>query len=218
MTRVKFCGLAREQDIRMAADLGAAFVGVVLTRSPRQVTPEAAAALLAAVADREVRTVGVFGSEPLADVIAMARIAGVDIVQLHGARAPDEFGAVRRALGVQTWRVVRVGAPGLTGMAGPGADVDATLLDTYTPGSLGGSGQTFDWGRLDAAELAVVRGTKPLIVAGGLRPDNVQALIDRLAPDVVDVSSGVESSPGVKDHALMTAFVAAAGATPSRLR
>lgn len=212
MTRVKFCGMTRPEDVRQAVRLGAAYVGVVLTTSPRRVAAEEAARLLAPLEGSGVRSVGVFGSEPVADVIRMADAAGVDVIQLHGARRRSDFDAVREALGAEAWRVIRVGPAGLAAEDRAGfRDGDGTLLDTMAAGSLGGTGQPFDWDRA-ARDVATLRAGRVIILAGGLRPGNVGEAIDRLAPDVVDVSSGVESAPGIKEHGLMADFMAAAGA------
>ena len=210
MTEVKFCGLTREEDVREAARLGASFVGVIMTESPRRVAPQRAGELFASIAGAPVRRVGVFGDEPVADIIRAARVAGVDVVQVHGgALLPEELNQLRRELDVELWRVIRVG-PG-----SPSAELlhafdgaEGVLLDTLVKGALGGTGATFDWDAV-AADVRDRRVGRRLIVAGGLRPDNVRLAIDRLGPDVVDVSSGVESSPGVKDHRRMAAFMTA---------
>ncbi|HEX9562870.1 MAG TPA: hypothetical protein VF981_02820, partial [Gemmatimonadaceae bacterium] len=91
MTDVKFCGMTRPEDLQRAAALGAAFVGVVLTRSPRRVTPDAARELLGTLQGSAVRRVGVFGAEPVGEVVAAARTAGVDVVQVHGTRPRQDF-------------------------------------------------------------------------------------------------------------------------------
>lgn len=210
MTEVKFCGMTRVEDVREAVRLGAGFVGVIMTASRRRVTPQQAKSLLVALDGTPVRGVGVFGGEPLEDVIDAARAAGCDIVQLHGtAAAPGAAERLRRALGVEVWRVVRVGPGGVPASEWDAvADGDGLLLDTFARGALGGSGLAFDWSTV-AGELRLHRGGRRLIVAGGLRPANVRYAIDLLAPDVVDVSSGVESAPGLKDHGQMAAFMAA---------
>ena len=212
MTEVKFCGMTRLEDVREAVKLGAGFVGVILTTSPRRVSPDQAKELLGARAGTSVRGVCVFGDEPLDDVVSVARATGCDVVQLHGtAGAPAVADRLRRELGVEVWRVVRVGPDGVAAAGWDGAeDGDGLLLDTAARGSLGGSGVAFDWSAL-AGDLRAHRGGRRLIVAGGLRPGNVRQAIDLLAPDVVDVSSGVESAPGLKDHGQMAAFLAAVG-------
>ena len=220
MTEVKFCGMTRVDDVREAIRLGAGFVGVILTVSPRRVTPDQAAALLAPLEGTAVRSVGVFGDEPLDAIISMVRVAGCDIVQLHGASPrTGQAEQLRRELGVEVWRVVRVGPAGVSDAQwAAAADGDGLLLDTLTNTALGGTGVAFDW-RAMSDDVRGRRAGRRLIVAGGLRPDNVREAIERFAPDVVDVSSGVESAPGVKDHDSMAAFLSAVRrATPVRVQ
>ncbi|HEY5546759.1 MAG TPA: phosphoribosylanthranilate isomerase [Gemmatimonadaceae bacterium] len=210
MTEVKFCGMTREEDVREAARLGASFVGVIMTESPRRVAPGRAGELFGSISGAPVRRVGVFGDEPVAEVILAARVAGVHVVQLHGrAPAPEELSQLHGELGVEVWRVIRIGPAGLTaGQQSAFSDAEGILLDTLLKGALGGTGTAFDWDAV-AADVNHRRAGRRLIVAGGLRPDNVRLAIDRLGPDVVDVSSGIESSPGVKDHLRMAAFMTA---------
>lgn len=216
MAEVKFCGMRREDDVRMAARLGAAYVGVVFTTSPRRVTPEEAAAILAVLGDAPVRRVGVFGTEPLDYIASTARTAGLHVVQLVGERDPADYRAIRDSLGLESWHVVRVRPHALPGLDADGFRLgDATLLDAWSPTALGGTGHSFDWGQA-ARQLDQLRQGRRLVLAGGLTPANVREAIDRLAPDVVDVSSGVELSPGAKDHVMMQAFVAAATGAPTK--
>lgn len=210
---IKFCGLTRAEDARLATALGAAYLGFIFARSPRQLTVERAAALLASLdatpttADApRPRRVGVFAGAD-ADSIARAVTAlGLDIVQLHGADDERLLPALREATDARLWTVVHVGAEGvdekrLTSAAAS----DGVVLDAKVEGLLGGTGRSFDWERVRAA-VTPLRGVRPIILAGGLRPDNVARAIDAFAPDVVDVSSGVEASPGCKDPARMRAF------------
>lgn len=220
MTEVKFCGMTRVEDVREAVRLGAAYVGAILTESPRRVTPGAARALFDAIDVPSVSRVGVFGNEPLDVIIHSANLANLDIVQLHGDRNSDEASLARlhAELGASIWRVLRVRSEGLAPEQRevvPGTD--GLLLDTMTKGALGGSGVTFRWD-LVARDVRAFQATTRIIVAGGLRPENVGDAIDLLGPDVVDVSSGVESQPGIKDHSRMAAFMNAVRnrAEPSR--
>jgi phosphoribosylanthranilate isomerase len=207
---VKFCGLTRATDVAQAARLGAAFAGFVLTESARRVTPGNVFSLGSELAGTSVQTVGVFGNESEDDILSAAGDAGVAIVQLHGGANSSGFPArLRDELGVRVWHVVRVGENGWSGEAAAGAaDADAVLLDTMSRRHLGGSGQTFDWSAVSPV-LSRLRRGRLLGVAGGLRPENVRDAIEHLSPDFVDVSSGVESAPGVKDHARMASFMAA---------
>ena len=209
MTEVKFCGMTRVEDVREAARLGASYVGAIMTDSARRVAPERARELFASLEGAPVRRVGVFGDEPAAEVIHACRTAGVDVVQWHGAAALEsDFERIRRELGVQLWRVIRVGPSGLRRQRLTFTESDGVLLDTFVKGALGGTGRTFDWQAV-AADVRKRREGLKLIVAGGLRPQTVRQAIDQLTPDVVDVSSGVESSPGVKDHQQMADFMEA---------
>ena len=214
--------MTRDVDLRDAVRLGAAYAGVILTDSPRRVEPARAAELFSSIASTSVRSVGVFGEESVSEIMRLTRIAGPDVIQLHGhATAPDSLKRLHDELGVEVWRVIRVGPEGLTTEQRTAfLEAEGVLLDTLALGALGGTGTPFNWD----AVAADVRGRRAiqrrrLIVAGGLRPGNVRLAIDRLAPDVVDVSSGVESAPGVKDHRLMADFMAAvrqASAAPTQ--
>ncbi len=210
MAEVKFCGMTREEDVLEAARLGASYIGVILTSSPRQVTPSRAAQLFEVLDGTSVRRVGVFGDEPADDIARAATLASLDVIQLHGrGDVAGTFEALRGLSGAECWRVVRVGPTGLTDAdraAFTGSD--GILLDTMSSASLGGTGEAFDWSRV-AADVAARRAGRRLILAGGLHAGNVRDAIDQLSPDVVDVSSGVEISPGVKDHARMGAFLRA---------
>lgn len=211
MAEVKFCGMTRDEDVHEAARLGAAFVGVIMTQSPRRVAPERAQGLFASLAGTAVKRVAVFGDEPLDHVVEASRIAGADVVQLHGGSSidPQAVKRLRSELGVEVWRVIRVGPDGLDDQQrAVFNEADGVLLDTLATGALGGTGKRFDWSAV-AGDVPNRRRSGRLVVAGGLRPENVREAIDRLSPDVVDVSSGVESAPGVKDHARMAAFMTA---------
>lgn len=210
MIEVKFCGMTREEDVQAAVDVGAKFVGTVMTESQRRVTPDRAKSLFAVLGGTPVKSVGVFGDESVDDVIDAARLAGCDVVQLHGRdHRPDDADRLRNELDVEVWQVVRVGPEGVVRADRDGASgADGVLLDTFALSALGGTGQPFDWEAV-AGDVRDLRFGRCLIIAGGLRPDNVRGAIERLAPNVVDVSSGVESMPGVKDHQKMAEFMSA---------
>lgn len=208
MSDVKFCGLTRETDALEAARLGANYAGFILTASPRRLDVRQAERLAGALRGSATRTVAVFGNEDSEEILAAARHADVDVVQLHGDRIEDYLPQrLREDLGVEIWRVVRVG--GSTPRSAPATmDADGVVLDTMSSTVLGGTGRAFDWAGAAEAARQLRRGRR-LVVAGGLRPDTVQDAMAALSPDVVDVSSGIESAPGVKDHALMAAFMTA---------
>ena len=215
---VKFCGLTRPADAAAASRSGAGYLGVIFAESPRRLAAEAARIVLdggtSAPAAGRARRVGVFGSVMAEEVGRIAREAELDIVQLHGDPEPHEIDAVRSHFSGDVWAVLRLDGAGLPDDAeAVAAAADALVIDAKAPGALGGTGRSLDWRGL-ASGLAALRRHSPLVLAGGLTPENVAAAIAILRPDVVDVSSGVEASPGVKDHERMRAFAEAAGVFP----
>jgi len=203
---VKFCGLTRDTDAAYAVSLGAAYVGVVFAESPRRVDP-AAAATVVAPARGHAKAVGVFGPSPAEAIARIAGEAALDVVQLHGDPSPLLVERTRALFGGEIWAVVRIeGAtipPELSALA---TAADAVVLDAKHPGRLGGTGTAFDWASV--ARTLDRRGAR-IVLAGGLDPSNVARAVRLVAPDVVDVSSGVERAPGIKDHARMRAFTEA---------
>lgn len=206
MTDIKFCGMTRAEDARLAGELGAAYVGVIFAPSQRRVEPSEAGNILAEAGD--ARKVGVFGEASADDIIATAEVSGLDVIQLHAGLRSGTIEQLRKSFRGEIWSVVRIAEGGLLEAGGHDAVADAVLVDSYSESGLGGTGRTFDWARESECIRRVVM-DRPLIVAGGLDPDNVASAIRVLQPDVVDVSSGVEASPGVKDHSRMRAFVRA---------
>ena len=202
---IKFCGMTRAADAEYAASLGAAYVGVIFAESPRRVDPGGATAVLAGVRGR-ASTVGVFGSATVGTISTVASEVALDVVQLHGDPSPGIVDRVRLSFGGAVWAAVRIADTVLpVGAADLLAVADAVVLDAKIPGQLGGTGQPFDWTAI-ARTLDRARARARLVLAGGLSPDNVADAVRIIAPDVVDVSSGVESAPGIKDHARMRAF------------
>lgn len=207
---VKFCGIARLPDAEHAAELGAWAVGMVFWRgSPRRCRMDEALTI-AAVLKRRVELAGVFVDAHLDDVAATAEALGLTLVQLHGDEGPAYCAEVARRTGARVIKAARV-----RGRADVRAlhafPTDFHLLDAYAPERPGGTGETFAWDL--AREHARDR---PLILSGGLTPANVADAIAAVRPFAVDVASGVEAEPGVKDHAKMTAFAAAVRATERR--
>ena len=145
--------------------------------------------------------------ESAAFVIDVAHRAGLDVVQLHGCTSVSDVHAVRASFAGEVWSVVRIGPEGLRGEQRPLATAaHGVVLDTLSRRGLGGTGESFDWEGVTAA-VGEIRERTRVILAGGLRAENVDRAIRVLSPDVVDVSSGVEAAPGVKDHGRMRAFV-----------
>lgn len=203
--RVKICGLTRPADVAYAARLGADALGFIFAPSKRRLEPLAARALTVTVPPW-VNKVGVFGPDEKKHAPAIAEACRLDTLQFHGE--PDAaFCAYHRGRFVIV-QALGVGEDGLNGLQN-GIDaiaphVDAVLLDTAKAGHLGGTGETFDWTLLKQLQCPV-----PMLVAGGLHAGNVGQLIREAAPWGVDVASGVESAPGVKDPEKLEAFFSA---------
>ena len=198
MTAIKLCGFTRAADVDLAGDLGVHAVGFVLwPGSPRSVTVPQASALIRRL-PALVTPVGVFVDPSVEDVRAVVEQAGIRVVQIHGTRAVD-------ALAGEGWIIVR--AASLVGGRVTPAVPDAAmlLLDAHDPQKQGGTGMVVDW----LAAAAVAR-TRRVILAGGLTAANVREAIRTVRPWGVDVASGIEVSPGIKDAGLMRAFVGAA--------
>ena len=196
-TRVKFCGVVRLEDALEAASLGVDAIGLVFARgSPRALESEAAAAIASALPPFVAR-VGLFRDAAVEHVRAVCEAVPLDLLQFHGSEPPDYCRQFAKPY---------LKAIGMAGELDPAveatryADAAALVLDAHAPGAAGGTGRTFDWAR------ARVVGAR-IVLAGGLAPDNVAAAIAATSPYAVDVSSGVESSPGVKDSGKMRRFL-----------
>lgn len=205
MAGVKFCGLTRPDDAAFAVELGAQYVGVIFAGGPRQLTVDQALRVLAPTRG-SARAVGVFGAVSPDAIARVVNEASLDLVQLSADPDPATVDMVRRASGVGVWATVRCGSTFPTDAAALFERADAVHLDARVDGMLGGTGRTVPWHNL-APTLRAARGALGrLVVSGGLNPDNVRQAIAVLTPNVVDVSSGVESAPGIKDHERMRAF------------
>lgn len=200
MTLVKVCGLTRERDVHNALETGAAACGFVLSASPRQVAPTRAGEL-AAVA-RDVLTVAVVTTESSEWVAAALVESGLRAVQLSAGADGPSVAAVQAAAGRQGLRPLVIAAAD-TPDAG---SADFTLLDARRPGVYGGTGAALDWRALAQSALPP---KERLVVAGGLTPRNVGEAVAALRPSMVDVCSGTEAAPGVKDEGLLAEFFAA---------
>jgi phosphoribosylanthranilate isomerase len=200
MTRVKVCGVTNLEDALAALDAGAEMLGFnFYARSPRCVSPAEARRVVERLPEG-VECVGVFVNEPSPeDVARVAGESGVGAVQLHGDETPEFCRALR---GLKVIKALRVG-PGYTAASAAAYPADAVLLDAYVAGEFGGTGHTFDWSLARRTRDAVPR----LLLAGGLRPENVAAAVAAVRPYAVDVCSGVEAAPGRKSPALMRLFV-----------
>jgi len=198
-TRVKFCGITRTEDALAAADAGADAIGLVFyPRSARSIDARTAARICAALPPF-VTAVGLFldpSDESVREVISAVPLG---MLQFHG----DESAAFCRSFGRPYLKSVAMAAQSAqwSEKAQAYGDAQAVLVDSHAPGEAGGTGQPFDWTRIPER-----RGVR-IVLAGGLRADNVAEAIERIGPDAVDVSSGVESSKGIKDERSMIRFI-----------
>jgi len=203
VTRIKFCGITTLEDAELAVAAGAWAIGLIFwPSSPRRAGFDAAAEIAAGV-KRRVEVTGVFVNATLDHVAETADAVGLTMLQLHGDEGPAYCAEAARRTGCKVMKAVRVRS---------GADVQALapfhtdyhLLDSFTAGVPGGTGETFAW------EIARGhRGRVPIVLSGGLTPDNVEEAIAAVHPFAVDVASGVERSPGVKEPEKLQAFAAA---------
>jgi phosphoribosylanthranilate isomerase len=208
VAEIKFCGLTRAEDARVAGQLGAAYIGVILAGGPRHQSPERARSVLDGC-EGSAKRVGVFARTAPAELARVVRLARLDVVQLHGEPTVSEIDEAREASGADVWAVIRVANSLPEHAAALFSAADAVVLDAKVDGMLGGTGVALPWREI-ANDVHRAKGSGRLVLAGGLRPENVELALHLLGPDVVDVASGVESSPGIKDHAQMRAFAAAA--------
>ncbi len=203
-TRIKICGMTRVEDALAAVEAGADAVGFNFWPGSKRHVPVARAAEIAAALPPGVLRVGVFVRAAPGEVRAAVSAVGLGAVQLHG----DEDPALYADAGVPLWQVLRIESSLPASVSASAAEL---LLDAKVEG-FGGSGRSFDWSLAREARRYGV----PFWVAGGLSPSNVGEAVRRAAPAGVDVASGVESRPGVKDPALVEAFVAAVRAAEER--
>jgi len=192
MTKIKICGLTREEDALLCAEEGADFVGFIFVPStPRFVEPEKAAAIANKLRERETRPkiVGVFRDASKDYIREIQTLVGFDLAQLHGNESDNDI----RDLGIASIKTLRVSEQ----LPDTEASTNAAwlLFDTYDERRTGGTGRRFDWSLLKSYDRS-----KPFFLSGGITPDNVAAAISLVRPDAIDLSSGVESAPGIKDH------------------
>jgi phosphoribosylanthranilate isomerase len=203
-TRVKICGMTNLDDARHAARCGADLLGFVFAESPRRVEPEQVSKIIAALrAEGLTHTiaVGVFVNSPTGDVIGICTDCGLAAAQLHGDESPDQCRLISRA-GISVIKSFRIRDRASCDAMVHYDAADFFLCDTYDPNRAGGTARAFDHSLVaDASRLY------RLILAGGLTPENVADAVSVVCPWGVDVSSGVEASPGRKDPAKIAAFI-----------
>ena len=195
MVRVKICGITRSEDASLAVELGADALGFIFAPSPRRVSPEKARRIIASLPPF-VKTVGVFVNEDRERIRDTMDFCGLDMAQLHGDESPE----ICRKLMPRVIKAFRVKEEAdFSAVSRYEGQVRALLLDTYVKGTKGGTGKTFDW------TLAARAGQfgMPVILSGGLKPENIRHAVFRAKPHAVDVNSGVEAEPGKKDLNLM---------------
>ncbi|CAN2047493.1 N-(5'-phosphoribosyl)anthranilate isomerase [Candidatus Magnetomoraceae bacterium gMMP-13] len=216
MTRVKICGITSLKDALAAANFGADALGFIFAKSPRQVSPDKAREIIAKLPPFVLR-VGVFVNFSIKKIIEIQNFCGLDVIQLHGDEDEETVNKLINMLSESVTgktemrsqnskRIIKALRIGTHPIKNRNIYPDAALLlDTYSPEARGGTGHSFDWNL--AVDLAKKR---PVILAGGLTPDNVAEAIKIVSPYAVDISSGVEKEPGKKDHQKLLNFIRAA--------
>jgi phosphoribosylanthranilate isomerase len=200
VTKVKICGITRGEDAELAVSLGAWAIGFILWPESKRYADPAVAGGISHALQRRVERVGVFVNQPLDDIAGMVDTLGLSYVQLHGDEGPSFCSAVSQRTGAKVIKAMRIAhASDLREL--DRFHTDLHLLDTAVEGLRGGSGQSWDW------SLAAQRRSKiPFLLSGGLTPENVADGIAAVHPWGVDVASGVESNPGIKDEEKLRAF------------
>jgi phosphoribosylanthranilate isomerase len=198
-TRIKFCGITRMDDARVAAGLGVDAIGLVFTRRSRRFVEPAQARAIRHALPPFLAAVALFMDDEPAWIEHVVATVQPDLLQFHGAESA--------AFALQFGRPYLKALPMASGEAAAACaaahpEAAALLLDSHAPGAAGGSGLAFDWSRVPPL-------ARPLVLAGGLDASNVARAMALVRPFAVDVSSGIESAPGIKDEARMRAFVAA---------
>ncbi len=201
--------MTRPQDAALGSEIGASYIGVIFADGPRQISPSQARTIFEVVS-KGVKRVGVFGTNEPDEIARISAEANLDVVQLHADPLPSDVKAIRARFRGEIWAAIRIAGTHIPREAEMLFDTaDAVVLDARSEKRLGGTGKALPWSDL-AVDLARDRGSSAVVLAGGLKPTNVVSAIRTLAPDVVDVSSGIESSAGIKDPWLMREFYAAA--------
>lgn len=204
---IKICGLTRVEDVQAATAAGADIIGFVFTGSPRQISIEKAIELSGYVPEGVLR-VGLFLDQERSEIEQVIGVVPLDMLQFHGAET-EQFCSVFNMPWLKAVAMENAGSINKAERDFPGAQ--GLLLDSHSRGERGGSGKLFDWSLSSPV-------SKPVWLAGGLNADNVRQAIETVRPYAVDVSSGVESKPGIKDAARMEAFVKAVREAENELK
>jgi len=203
--RAKICGLTRAGDAAVAVAAGADYLGVVFAGGPRHVTAQTASEVTQAAG--VVPVFGVFGEQSVDEILRISGAAALAGVQLHGTYR-REHAARLRAEGLRVWRVARLAGPEDLGLLRESAvDADAVLVEQLVAHASGGSGVALDLALAGEARARLAAGA--MVLAGGLTPETVAAAVALVRPDIVDVSSGVERLPGIKDPDKIARFLEA---------
>jgi phosphoribosylanthranilate isomerase len=209
---IKICGLTRDADAALAEQMGADYLGAIMAGGPRNLR-EAEARRVLGPRRRTIQRAVVFGEQSLEQMASIAERLSLDVMQVHRDIGASDVAWLRARVDCAVWPVLRIAGTSIPPAAFELADAAGFLLfDARVVGQLGGTGVTLDWKGLQAevAELRDEVTALEIILAGGLNSKNVAVAAQLLQPDVVDVSSGVESAPGIKDAAAMAALINAA--------
>lgn len=199
MVQVKICGITQWVDAEKAVELGADALGFVFAQSPRQITPQKARDIALRISPF-VKTVGVFVNEDPMKIRKIVDFCHLDLIQFHG----NEPVSACAELGPRVIKAFRIqGEESLLPIPDFRNHVRAILLDTYQKGLNGGTGKIFDWGLAVKAKKTGI----PMVLSGGLGSENIENALAKVRPFAVDISSGIEESPGIKDHQRMQLFM-----------
>jgi phosphoribosylanthranilate isomerase len=204
VTKVKVCGITTIDDARLAADAGAWAIGMIFVSESPRVVDLGEAEQIGRSMQRRIEVAGVFANAPLDELVNVAELCNLTLVQLHGEEGPSYAREVARRTGARVIKAVAAKDPATVRRLRSYHHVDFHLLDAYVPGLRGGTGKTFHW------EYARHRDYKvPLILSGGITPDNAAEAIAAVEPFAIDSASGTEASPGIKDPGRITALMRA---------
>lgn len=203
--KIKFCGIMQGQDAATAVAAGGAYLGVVFAEGPRVVTAQGAKQVVGAASGAPV--LGVFGDQSPDEILRIVERSGLSGAQLHGPYSRADAARLRTH-GLMVWRVIRIALPAdLDKLEDVAFESDAVLVEPAVPYVRGGSGVPLELALACEARRRLVN--HPMVLAGGLTPEKVGEALARVRPEIVDVSSGVECSPGIKDPKKIARFVEA---------